>query len=100
MTLIHLNFIHHYHLPQLVVRPIKGPFVASNRDAFKVSREHYDTVIVTSNFGFSTGLKDYDLIDCVDLTESLSTKILDLCGESTLTVGGTKGYVRGKAYSP
>lgn len=100
MALIHLNSIHHYHLPQTVVRPVKGPFAASNRGASKVSHEHHDTMAVASNFGSSTGLKDYELIDCVDLTESLPTKIVDLFGEPTLTVGGTKGCVRGKAYPP
>ena len=100
MALIHLNSIHHYRPPQTIVRPVKGRSAASNRGASKVSHEHNDTVAITSNFGSSAGLKDYELIECVDLTDSLPMETVDLFGEPTLAFGGTEGCVQGKVHYP
>lgn len=97
MASVSLAFIP-YQPPLATARPAKGRLAPSNRSASKVSYRHNDTVTVASNVGSSAGLKDYELIEYVDLTDSLPIETMDIFSEPILAVGGTEGCVQGKVY--
>lgn len=90
MAFVHLKSFRHYQPPHATGRPIKGRSVVLNRSASQVSHKHNDTIAIAPNIGSSSKLEHFDLVERVNLTDSLPMEAINLFSEPALDYGCTK----------
>lgn len=101
MAFVNLDSIHHFQPLHPTGRPVKGRSAAWKRGASTVSNEHSSPPALALKITASAGLKDYGLIESVDLTDNRPMETMNLFGEPALDFGSTEVLqAQGKAHCP